>query len=227
MPVQIIPLADLKSRLRATGSGFDAALRSHIRLASQGIETFCRREFDRKERIEVFNTRQTYSVSYQPHGYAEDGLQMNVSEFEVSLKAKPVDPGQPFEVHYSRLRQWNADTLIPAGNVFVLHEEGRAFIHHSMDFGSATLRVRYTAGYPTITAGGETYLDPNETPEDLRQACLAQAMFLWTKLSPENVGVEVDRGESKEKPVRFSASYIVPEAQALLAPYRRLLVGSG
>lgn len=227
MSVQIIPLEDLKSRLRATGTGFDAALRSFISLASQGIETFCRREFDKRERIEFFNTRQTYSVTYALGGYSEDGLQTDVGEFEVSLKAKPVDPNAVLEAHYDRLRRWTSDSLVPAGNVFTIHEEGRCFIRHPMDFGSSVLRIRYTAGYPTVTQSGETYLDPAQTPDDLRQACLVQAMFLWTKLSPENVGVDVDRGESKARPEKFSAAYIVPEAQALLAPHRRLLVGSG
>ena len=227
MTTAIIPVSDLKAKLRATGSNFDAALRSHILLASRQIETYCRREFVKQERIELFNTRQTYTTGYDFAGNAEDGLVTNVGEAEISLKARPVDTLATFEAHYDRLRRWTDETLIPTGNVFVDAQRGVAFIRHPMDYGSSTLRIRYTAGYPAVTVGGETYLDPDETPEDLKSACLAQAMFLWTKLSSENVGVAVDRGDSKERPVKFGALHITTEAQAALVDYRRILVGNG
>lgn len=219
----IITLDHLKQYLsvRAGVTEYDARLTAFIQVASQSLENFTRRAFAQKAYTTFFNSRNTFADVYNLYG-SGDAYRRSVREVSYSLPGYPVAEAEPVTVLYDPDRKFGPETELTSDDYYLDAEFGRIFISLPMRKGERTIKVTYTAGYPV--EGGT--LQTN-APEDLKLACTLQAIHLWNRSQPDNVGVEVDRSQGETaSALAANPGGLCVEAAMLAAPYKRLLLGN-
>jgi hypothetical protein len=85
------------------------------------------------------------------------------------------------------------------------------------------LRVVYEAGYE-ISDGTLS----ESLPADLKLACIVQTMHLFNRLQPDNIGVDVSRGEGQNATARWTTKMgLSPEVMGMVRHYKALAIGKG
>jgi hypothetical protein len=176
-----------------------------IPVASKMVQDYCRRKMVAATYTEYFNipdTTQTFSIFLK---------EQNLSNVVVKL-------------NYSNA-VWADVPAEPETNYFVDAEKG------SVEFLGAVVgrprgcQITYTGGYG-LSAEDATVQD---VPEDISLATAYQATFMLSRISDKEIGLRDKKApgnlNNNPKIIASSINGLVPEARALLAPYRRLLVG--
>lgn len=223
----IITLAYLKTFLpiRAGNTDFDAKLTEIIKTASQMIEDYCHMEFAEAARTQYFTSRATRHIGLDLHGGSEDGKLLTAREQLLVLNCKPVSEADPVSVYYDPKGRFGDDVsaLDPEVDYRVDYLNGLIYLTYPTSYVRRGVKVEFTAGY-AVASG--TLQD--SAPTDLKMACLVQSIFLFNKLTPENIGVSEDREEGSTSTGTYTKpAGLVPEAAAMLKNYRQVLVGRG
>lgn len=164
MPNTIIPIAhidDLKVYLpiRAGNDEFNDRLRSVAIMATGQIQQHTRREFDRRERVEVLDSRDNTRRVLDLDGNADTGLETfrtmgtrtQVREQILWLGSLPVDLGETFEVRYAPDRDFSDDgTVVESDAYDVDTEAGKLFLQIGTVRLHRSVQVTYTAGFETV-----------------------------------------------------------------------------
>ena len=176
MTHQLISLATLKESLpvRAGNIAHDTRLRDMIRVATAQIEAATRREFDKKARVELYNTRDAGNRVINLGGTSDLGVDtfrnmgttVLVREQIIMLKSLPVDTAATIEVRYDPLRVFGIDTVVEATNYSVDAANGRMFLRFGTLRGVNTLQVTYTGGFATSDV---ITIDPFSTWDPVRK----------------------------------------------------------
>lgn len=224
MTTPLISLADVKSLLpiRAGNTQFDAQLTALILVATRQIEHFCRREFAKSVRTEYRTPRNTEVYGYDLHGQSETGVSAGVADQLMLLQASPVDTEAEFKVYYDPARVFGEDTLVPAENIFLDAQPTTATIHFRWPTRAVrnSVKLVYTAGF--LSADGSLSAS---LPLDIKQAAIFQTVYMFNRSLPDDMGSSTRTEDGQTIEVERDA--IVREAAALLAPYRKLLIGRG
>jgi hypothetical protein len=220
----LITLADFKVWHRVADTSQDARLQALIVAATRNIETVCRNQFTYGARTEFHASRDSVADVLYLYGYSEIASGFSVEPQSFSLKSSPVDLTQPITVWYDPcLTFTDVTTQIAADRYSVDPDTGRLTLRAGTRQGVGTIRVDYTAGF----AVGDDGTLSGSAPDDLKLACCWQALYLEKRMQPDNIGLDIDRGEGKTMRARWvSKGGLVEQALDLVMPYRRTLVGS-
>ncbi|CAO3460816.1 hypothetical protein [Azospirillum argentinense] len=224
--VPFISLAELKEHVEVNPAAtqFDARLRGVIAAASSMIESACRQSFARTVRTEYHASRAAADVRYALHGDSEDSRYVTARPYTLALGASPVDASAPFSVHYDAAHAFGDDRLVEPRFYALDPATGTVTLHLATAYAPRAIRIVYTAGY----AVGEDGTLSAALPDDLKQAALWQALYLWNKTKANAIGLDRPSAEGGTASAKFVAhGGLVPEALALCLPYRRLLTGAG
>ena len=228
MPTELVTLADVRAEFPIVegNTDFDTRLTRLLRTASSQIETATGRQMTYGARVETFDTALSVNLLYDLYGTSnEDGVAITASQQRFVLKAAPVDTEAAFEVRYDPNRIFGDDTILPASAYVLDAYEGTLRLLAGTAQAPAALRVSYSGGF---NLSGDEQQPGELLPEDIREACMSQIKFLWTKGQPENAGQDTDRSRGSSPAGRFNTpSGLIPEAAALVARYKRLLMGRG
>jgi hypothetical protein len=128
------------------------------------------------------------------------------------------------QVWYDPTRQWTDNTLLDPASYIVDYERGK-LTAYLMVRGDAqqSLKVVHAGGYAIDTATGT--LTTSADPE-LKMACIVQTVHLFTRLQPDNIGVQTDREQGKVGAGTFmTRGGLTPEAANMLWRFKRMNVG--
>lgn len=204
---------------------FDAKLRMLIDSASALIEQTISRELDKRERIEYFDSPNTYKAYYDftsPEN--PSGLYGPVARsVRYPLKAFNVDIGQTFEIRYDSTRDFTDDlTIVPASDYTLDAPRGIVMLRHLMLEFPQSVKITYTGGYAASSEGDLSATIPTE----IKMACLAQVMHMFGKFTAENIGKTADTTDGKALGGPYAAKMgLVPEALSLLTKYKAVGIG--
>lgn len=235
-----LPLVELdevkvKLPIRAGNPDFDQELTDLILTATLQIEKHTNRLFTSQVHTEFFNTRQSRVRSLDVGGTLESGVSVTAHDQPINLRGFPLDISDNLTLvilNYDPNRDFLASTLLSGINNKDYFVDGDEQDHRSgIILTKATqrflrsLKITYTAGY--ASAGSPATLSA-AAPNDLKAACVYQAMHMFQRTRPENIGVGEDRTKGgKNRPRFMRTGGITPEVGSLLVPYRRLLTGRG
>lgn len=211
--------------MRAGVTKLDDRLAMLIDLATAQIEQLTGRKFTYQEHTQYLRTIETPIIGYDLWNTENtSGVIVSARGCQYPLLGMPVDLAEPFKVYYDLNEVYGEDTLVESGyyslnaDAGVLHTRLGTYDH------PRGLKVNYTAGY----AIGDDETLNDTAPIDLRLACVAQVIALWTRLSPDNIGMNSDRGQNnKNATFRQFANRggLTPEAAGMVAHYRQPLLG--
>ena len=187
-----------------------------ITSVSEQIRTFCRRDFDKKERI-------VYKQSPDTVGRG--------APYRLQLKEPPVEAGTLF-IYYDSMGLFTDYTM---GGTYELMEDvdftidyptGKIeIITQSLTYSPRGLKYVYTGGYPPFVGNSEIA----QVPEPVKLACSMQTAFMLQRVASSQTGQVQSEDDSKDSRT-FSGGAIsgmLNEVQLLLAPYRMIMTGRG
>lgn len=201
----------------------DALIQLLISQSSSVIEKFCRREFDKKERVEYFDTQDTRKVYLDLTGNSENGYGVSAAGQVFSLKSMSIDLSQPFEVSYSPYNTFNTDAVVSPDWYILDADAGTLTLKYGTINAYKALQVKYTGGYEiTPATGGEAANLSANAPADLKLACSILVAFMYDKQKSASFGVHQQYGESGR--MYANKGILPPECMELLMSYRRHFV---
>lgn len=208
-------------------TGYDSLLLAVLHATGEQIETWCDRRFARKtDEVEYHNSRDCGFETYDLFGGSTTGTRDVVEEQILTLRRYPVDEQEPVRVWWDPARQFPDTAELPPEAFWIDAETGRLFVRWRTRGGRRFFKVRYTGGY---AASGSPPTLEHSLPAAVKQAFIVQAIHNWTKTKAQNIGVLADRTDNRDPRIDAYTRYsvmggLVPEAQHLLAPYRRMRV---
>ncbi len=233
----LVTLDEVRTKLpiRAGNPDFDEELTDLILTATLQIEKHTNRLFTSQVHVEIANTRQTRVRSLDVGGTLESGVSVTGHDQPVALRGFPLDTSDNdtlIIVNYDPNRDFLANTKLVGLNNADYFVDGDEQDHRSqiiLTKGTQkflrSLKITYTAGY---ASDGTPATLSAAAPNDLKAACVYQAMHMFQRTRPENIGVGEDRTKGGLNRPRFiRTGGITPEVGSLLVPYRRLLTGRG
>jgi hypothetical protein len=205
----------------------DARLTTLTMLATRQLETALSMEFDYKQRTQYFTPSKAAQYKYDMTGQSmfESGVRAAPRSQSMWLKAPPIDLNAAVSVWYDPALAYDDTTLLdPASGAYVLDEErGKLTLRIMSYHHERAIKVSYFGGYTIDQATGTL---TTSAPVELKTACIIQTVFLFTRIQPDNIGMNVDRGQGKVSDGTFSTrGGITPEASSLLWSYRRPALG--
>lgn len=211
--------------VRAGATRLDDRISDLINLATSQIESLTGRRFTYQEHTQYLRTIETPIVSYDLFNTENtSGVYTTARGCQYTLLGMPVDLAQPFKVYYDRNEVYDESTLVDANSYSVDADRGLLFTQIGTYDHPRGLKVVYTAGYPI----GDDQTLNDTAPIDVRMACTAQVIALWNRLSPDNIGMNSDRGQNNKNATfrQFAArGGLTPEAAGMVAHYRQPLLG--
>jgi hypothetical protein len=200
------PLEDAKMAIRTERdfSANDNLITSILPLATKQVQDFCNRLFIEDTYTEYFPSPQTCS----PHN-------IYLKELNVSNVVIKIDYGYP--------EDWSEVAALDSRYYRVDAANGIVRILASLSAHPESIRITYTGGYP---------LDEVDTtlvvvPANLAFATALQTEFIFSRLVNRELNVG-NKGLTSSLLANFSAiakNGLVPQAFALAASYKRMLVG--
>jgi hypothetical protein len=210
--------------VRAGNSDFDDRIRSIITAVTAQIETACRRNFSRQVHTEYFSSSATSQLVYNVGGDDDTGLVYQSQEQSILLSGTPLDSTYDIQVWYDPVRSFADSTLLdPTTDYFVDYAGNRILLNLVTQSRRMAFKVIYRAGYATNAEGDAL----DAVPEDLKLACVMQAIYMWNRAFPENTGMANERDGSVRGTYFAIKGGLLPDVVALLAPYRRLIATRG
>lgn len=221
----LVSLADVMSNLpvRSGNATYDARITDLILVASSQIEAAVRRSFTEQEHTQYFRTVNTRSMRYDFGGATnESGLYEHARAVRYPLIGYPFQTSPAIQVFYDPYRVFDGNTLVES-NRYVVRGDGTLILRMPTVEGEDFLKVVYTAGF---TVGTDDVLVG--VPADIRIACITQVMHLFSRLTPDNIGVDSERGSKSVAPAKLTKlGGLVPEAANMVMKYRTPLLGLG
>lgn len=209
--------------VRSGNDAFDERISMLIDVATTQIETATNRYFTFQAHTEYFNTVDTASKRYDFGGSTnESGLYTHSRPIRYVLKGIPVSASANFAVYYDTRRVFGAETEISTTDYILNRESGILTLRSPMREGENYLKVVYSAGYD---------VDPSnsflvDVPTDLKLACVTQVIHLFGRLTPDNIGVDSDRGTKSVDAAKFTRlGGLTIEAASMIHRYRQPLLG--
>lgn len=209
--------------VRSGNAAFDERISMLIDVATTQIETATNRSFTFQQHTEYFSTVDTASKRYDFSGSTnESGLYTYSRPIRYVLKGIPVSPSASFTVYYDTRRVYSGDTIVPSTDYTLNKASGILTLRTPMREGENFLKVVYSAGYS---------LDPSnsflvDVPTDLKLACVTQVIHLFGRLTPDNIGVDSDRGSKSVDAAKFTRlGGLTIEAASMVHRYRQPILG--
>lgn len=209
MTTNLCSSADLSAftKIKTGFTAMDPMIAQVIAAASSEVRNFCRRQFDKKVRVEYFPTMERWSGD----------------PLKVFLTERNVDTVQTFAVdldYTARFRVNEFTTLMVTEDYLVDAERGSLDIFYSMYDSRRGLRITYTAGYDVVD-------NVLQVPDEVKTATAMQASFLLRRGYTAGLGRIEERSEGTNRAVYDPSQLrtLVPEVQAMLSNYRRAMVG--
>lgn len=231
-PKPLATLAEVKAllRVREGTTEHDQRIQLLLNTASSQITTALRRQLAGGQYVDLFRTVGSGRARYDWRGSTnESGQVYDVRRQRFVLTALTVDPAQPFEVRYDPRGVFGDDTVVNPELYTLEPEDGVLWLEAITQDALAALRVTYAGGWPEDDAGTlSVALGADMRFAPLRLACITQTVHLFSRLVPDNIGVDADRGAGTVPTGRFTTrGGLCSEAQALVAPFVQPLVGRG
>lgn len=213
--------------VRSGNSDFDERINLCIRAATGLIERALERKLTGGAYVDTFRSINSTSPTYDfLNPTNASGVGYDMRRQRLALTAAVADPAMPFEVRYDLTRRFGADSVVDPNSYVVEYAHGVVWLEVQTREGLNSVRIAYAGGFAPNAAG--TQLDEASLPADLHLACITQAVHLFTRSTPDNIGVEADRGQGKVAAGRFtSRGGLCPEAMALIVPYAQPRLGRG
>lgn len=230
MPLTSYPIVTLdyiKTEFIEFREGFtekDTLITNFIALATKQLETATGRSFTKQARTEILDARNTSLSVYDFTGNAEEGIVGSSREQILRLKGLAIDTGETFEIRYDPNRLFDTPgTVVPSTDYYIDDELGRVYLRHPTSKTPKSIKVTYTAGYE---AAGSPLTLQDSIPEDIKQACVYQTMFLYNTRNLESINAEDDRSDGGAGSIRkIKVGGLTPESYSLIAPYKILRTG--
>jgi|GEM_PF-4520078 len=223
----LVSVADVRPlmAIRAGDEDYDDRIRGLIAIATQQIETATGRKFTRQEFTQVFPTYDGMQVQYDFGSPGNvDGVLASFRPIRYNLRGCEIQTSPAMQVFYDPREEYGADTLREDFDYMIRPTAEQGYIE--LRFGTAEtpagLKVIYTAGYEVDTDSDTLRV---AAPEDLRYACVLQTIFLFNRLAPSNIGIDIDRGEGATMKARFTSRGLAPEVGMMLVGYRQPRMG--
>jgi hypothetical protein len=210
--------------IRAGNTSQDAKLTMLINAASALIEQAISRELDKRQRVELFDSPNTYR-SYYDFADVENqgGSYIDPRPVRYVLKAFNIDTNATIEVRYDPTYAFDDSTVVPATNYTVDATNGLLQLRYAMFEAKGSVKVTYTGGY-TVNAEGNL---SDSIPVEFKMACLAQVIHMFNKFTADNIGKNSDTTDSKQGNVPYATRMgLVPEALSLISRYKVVGVGN-
>lgn len=229
--------------IRAGNADFDERVASLIVLATKQIEQATKRFFEKQEHTQFLASRDTARATLDLIGddratvmalvedFHTSGTRTEITPQTLTLQSFPVDTAQTVEVIYDPLMRFanNQTFIVVNSNSYEVDpDNGLLHLRFPMRRGRRRLRVKFTAGF--VAAGSPSTLSDDLATqgfEDIKQAAIIQATFLFKKLDRENVGKKKDRRQGGSDADFWKIGGLAPEAASLLTKYKAILKGSG
>lgn len=235
MTTPIVTLAEVRSfmsiRSDVAMPDVDNRINTLIMLASQQIETALDTELDYQQRTEFLNpsksARQTYDFGSASDGVNDWGTVANPLAQSFWLATRNIDLTQPFQVWYDPTYQFDDTKLVGgpgcAGSYQLDSKRGKLTLRIMAWGREGSLKVSYTGGFAIDQVTGTL---TTSAPPDIKMACIIQTVFLFTRIQPDNIGQDADRGGGKVSGGKFmTRGGITPEASNMLWQYKRMNTG--
>lgn len=229
MTATIVGLADIKSSMpvAAGNTDYDVRLTSLLQAATLDIQGHINRVLTRQAMVQCFNTIASVSYNYDLYGSGnETGLLSSAREQRFVLMAYPVDLGQAMVVNYDPSRIFTDPTLAVDPSLYAIDPvAGTLRLWSGTTRHTGALQVSYTGGYAVDGNNVLVGVDPR-----LALACITQTVFLYNRLSPDNIGMDADRSRGMANRANMvqkftSKSGLTPEAASFLGWMKPIAMG--
>lgn len=229
MTATIVGLADIKASMpvAAGNTDYDVRLSSLLQAATLDIQGHINRVLTRQTMVQRFNTAASVSYDYDLYGTSnESGLLSRAREQRFVLSAYPLDLGQSVVVNYDPAGAFTDPTRVVDPSLYALDPvAGTLRLWAGTARYTGALQVSYTGGYAVDGSNVLVGVDPR-----LALACITQTVFLYNRLSPDNIGMESDRSRGMANRASMvqkfaSKSGLTPEAASFLSWIKPIAMG--
>jgi hypothetical protein len=186
-------------------AGFDTLIDRAILIATKNIQSFCRRTFLKKERIEYFGT---------PGPGV--GRKLWLAEGFLDMESPPI-----LRLAYDQL--WINVPDLDAMYYAVEPETGMVEIYGGTSYHPRALQVTYTAGFAPNAFDNDLI----DVDERIKMSCAIQAGFLVERFSEKEGAMQQKQGRPIPRTITPTAIYgLTPQARQLVADFRATMVGA-
>lgn len=200
----------------------DAMIEIFIEQATAMIRQFTRREWTEQEYTDYLSTADI-----------DVAINRGKGVYAATLREKSVNVTDELypALRYSASGNWDDTADIPRSNYTVDVRKNQIIMYPGvMTYRPRSLRCVYTAGYPVVDMAPVT--DPPsppdyvvQVPNNIRQACIAQAVYLTRRELNNTAGTSREDGGNRMRGYWMTQTGFVREALALLRTEVRLLMG--
>lgn len=193
--------------IHSAWTGFNTALGAIIPAATGQIKTFCRRTFEVGSYTEYFLS--PMEVPARIH-VIEPPITSSSIVFVYDKSGRFVDSAL-------------STSLVEDTDFTVNYDTGLITLTGEFEYSRRGLKIVYTGGYPVVAESPPRV----QVPAQVVQACAIQAAFLLERTMAGQMGKQTSE-EARAASTKWTSSAtsgLVAEAQALVTPYRRPLVG--
>lgn len=202
----------------------DERIMRSIIVATEMIQSHTRRFFTSQTFEEYKGTVDTVRYSYDWASTGnESGVLSSSRAVRYVLLGFPIARDVAITVNYDPTRVYGATTLLPATDFYLDAGRSVLFVKTAMREYLEALKITYVGGYAVDT---DTDSLTTTAPEDLKMACIVQAVYLFNRFTAENIGMEREQSSSNGRLVRIlTRNSLTPEAAGLIARYRQPALG--
>ena len=199
-------LSDMQTVLQAP-SAYDSLYNSARATATSLIEESIRRKLDLAERTEVLPSRYSIDSYINPVRYTLSGIN--------------IDSSKSFTLHFSTTNVLDSSTLVDPSEYDVDFDTGTVWLRLPTFAYSRSLHFTYTSGYDVIS-GTDVY----DAPDDLKNACLQQALWIAERILSTSTGSDDSKDGDRTVPMSTALrSKLLPEVLLITKKYTKPLVG--
>lgn len=152
--------------------------------------------------------------------------------FVAPLREKPVNVSEELypQLRYSASGRWD-DTADMDREDYTIEARKNQLIMYPgvMEHRPRSLRITYTAGYPTQDVAEPENVDADAdlvmVPNNLRLACMAQAAYMTRRELNTTAGTSRESGGNRNRGYSVTSTGLVAEALALIRTETRIFVG--
>lgn len=202
---QIITRAEGKAicNIRETKEEMNSVIDHLIMVATSQIEQATGRSFTAQPFMDHFSTKSTIDLAYDDRGWSPSATYNRVRESSYYLSGLNVDP-LTLDVRYSTLREWNIDTIVSGNDYYFDKDRSKLTLMIGTRQSPRALRVTYEAGWTpaedenvTLEDGTHPLTLSGSIPHIIKEACLLQTAYLYSRRRTDNIGLKGDRSHGK------------------------------
>lgn len=221
-------IADMKVHLpiRDGVTTFDARIKNTLRMATAQIETAVRRKFGPSTVTQFAPSVVNGGQFYDLMGQSDDGAEWITGQYRVPLTQRDVD-ATSIALKYDASGRFGDGSTVAADQYSYEPATNELVIFLPTIASPRGFKITYTAGRALEAESGVTDTEwkvVSDTPFDLQQACVLQALVLWHRTAENTIGLDADQN-SKSKAKFAPSKGLDPDVVALIAKYRQIATG--